>query len=217
MSARWYRTLALTAALAAAGCGDNWRPAPGDGDRDAEPDGSEPPPPPQLGEMIDRTGRPLTAELLIGAALPEPERKQAIASYRTAEPSQWPSFEQEIQRNLAIYDGLDSETAAGDRCRATERLTALARVLSNDRLFLDTALSYCSGAGCTDYFEVERKALRDRDDHSSSGGLAARYDAVDITYTALVKDVDAAVPVVDGVGPHTDVSNSFPFFGPFHR
>lgn len=213
--------LALALAFACGACGDNWKVSPDGGGGDAGPDGGTPPPPPALGEMLDRVGRPLTAELLIGTTLPDAERRAAIAAYRRAAPDTWPSFAAEILKNLYLFDGLDSVAAAGDRCRSNSTLAALAELLADDRLFLDTNISLCADGSCTDYFEVERKALRGSPDHSSCGGLAGTFDAVDVTYTALVKDADPAsgvAPVTDGVGRHADVSTtSFPFLGIAHR
>lgn len=213
-------TLSLAAVLAGGACGDNWKVSPDGGGMDAGTDGG-PPPPPALGEMLDRVGRPLTAELLIGTTLPDAERRAAIAAYRRAAPDTWPSFAMEILKNLSLFDGLDSVAVAGDRCRTTPVLAELAELLADDRLFLDTNISLCSDSGCTDYFEVERKALRGSPDHSSCGGLAGTFDAVDVTFTALVKDADPAsgvAPITDGVGRHGDVSTtSFPFLGMAHR
>ncbi len=210
----------LAVALACCGCGDNWKVSPDGGGGEASPDGG-PPPPPALGEMLDRVGRPLTAELLIGTTLPDAERRAAISAYRRAAPDTWPSFEAEILKNLSLFDGLDSAATAGDRCRSNPALAELAELLANDRLFLDTNISLCSEAGCTDYFEVERKALRGSPDHSSCGGLAGTFDAVDVTYTALIKTADpgsGVTPITDGVGRHGDVSTtSFPFLGIAHR
>ncbi len=219
------RSLALAALALApaglAGCGDNLAVRPDAMAVDAPPDPPEIPAPPALGEMIDRVGRPLTAELLIGAGLPEAERKARQEEYARTEPLEWFLFEPEMQRSLALYDALDSESSAGDRCRTPAQRAQLARLFADDRLFVDAYTGPCSAAGCVDYLEVERATSRPSPIRQSGGGFAPAYDAVDVTYTSLVKEADPGAqitPVSDGVERHPDVdNNSFPFLGPPHR
>jgi hypothetical protein len=215
-----WTTTTLAAFAAATGCGDNWAARPDGPPPDTRPTDAGPPEPPPLGEMVDRAGRPLTAELLIGAGLADADRQARQAEYARTGPLEWFKFETEIQRSLALYDGLDSELSAGDRCRPAAQLAQLARILADDRLFLDAPTAPCAPP-CLDYLEVERSRLRPSPTRRSGGGLAPTYDAVDITYTALVKDADPGPlvpPVTDGVEAHGDVSSdSFPFLAPPHR
>lgn len=210
---------ALLAALgAASGCGDNL-PARPDANRDAPADAATDPPPPALGPMVDRVGRPLIARLLVGTALPSAERRAKQRDYQESTPLAGFRFEAEIAANLALYDGADSAAQPGDECRPVTFYPTLARVLANDRLFVDT-----TKAGCDRFFSVERDFLTSPNDDvpTSCGGFAPSQDAVDDLYSVLIRALGSTnlpgPPVPDGVGPHADTlgNDSFPFLGREH-
>lgn len=214
---------ALALALLGAACGDNWSARPDAGGGDSQVDGPDNPPPPELGEIFDRRGRPLTAELLIGIDLPAgPAREAAHQRFARTSDFNWRSYEAEIARSLALYDGLDSEAAAGDRCGYPGMsYAALASIFADDRLYVDTEISVCRGSNCRDYLAVERSFIPPLRLRDSCGGNALSYDVVDASYTALIKDPDPdppVTPISDGVEPHGDIDNtSFPFLGREHR
>jgi hypothetical protein len=215
MSARGPSRSTSLAALAAAllvGCGDNLDAPPDAGEPAAEPDANVRPQPPELGPILDRMGRPMTSHLLIGTAYDDAEQKRlAQREYDRAEVDRWHTFEAELERNVALFDGLDNRTSERDRCNNLEApYDDLAQLLANDQLFVDTASGNCDA-----YFAVERTSFGAQS-HASCGGRAPSYDVIDLIYSEVVKG--ASLPMLsDGVGPHGDHSDSaFPFLGPPH-
>lgn len=210
------RVAMLALALVSVGCGDNW-PARPDAGLDAGIDALVEPPPPPLGEMVDRVGRPLIAQFLIGTELPAAQRLAAQQQYQLLGPLDGFRFEAEMARHLALYDGADSESSAGDQCRPAATYPELASVLANDRLFVDT-----DQGNCTHFFEVERAFLNGRISRTSCGGHMPTQDVVDALYSILIRALGSpgmpGPPVPDGAQPHTDYlgNDSFPFLAREH-
>ncbi len=210
---------AITAALAAvAGCGDNL-PARPDASADGPIDAAGNPPPPELGPIVDRAGRPLIAKMLIGTALPQAERREMQRAYQLSTPLEGFRFEVEIAANLALYDGADSVAQPADECRPVAFYSTLARILANDRLFVDT-----TRGSCDRFFSVERDFLTspNQDDPTSCGGFAPTQDAVDDLYSVAIRALGSTnmpgPPVPDGAGPHPDYlgNDAFPFLARDH-
>ena len=213
--------LAALAALAA--CGDNLQPRDDGGNNDGPVDGPSKPPRPELGEIFDRRGRPLIAELLISVDLPMgPARDAAHRQFSRAAEYAWRTYESEMASAIAVYDGPDSQATAGDGCGYAGGMpySALAAIFADDRLYVDTGISVCGGGGYRDYFAVERAFIPPPQPHESCGGNALSYDVVDASYTTLIKGPTAppqTPPITDGVGRHDDIDNrSFPFLGREH-
>lgn len=209
-------TLALGAALLCA-CGDDDAQLTADASpptADASsptPDASVTPQKPQLGLQIDRLGRPA-----INTALNATFEEDATAGPKKdaynadGTPTDWSDYAAEFQEQLAILDGLD--TSCGNQLGAdldpNDRYAALAGLLADDRLLVNTASDTC-----TTYLAVEANALGilANDD---CGGRLPSYDVIDASYSVL------AVGAFGGVGDGVDgddaspAPDAFPFLAP---
>ncbi len=160
--------------------------------------------PPPLGtRMFDRVGRPAVNSALIGVVKPRGEKNLLQEQYNTTDTEGWPAFASEIAANLAIYDALDAvcgnQLLAGADA-APGRYAALAGVLADDRLFIDTRAGTCA-----QYLAVELGVSGD------CGGRTPAYDVIDTTYSALAVGAPTGVP--DGVdADRAALPPDFPFF-----
>jgi len=200
--------IAAVAVLAFAGCGD---------DNDRNVSGTGAPPPPAVGaNQIDRMGR-----AGVNTALTNPFFDENVASQEqmheaaqdeyngAANPGQWAAmFTAEIAGNLAILDGLDRN--CGNQLLAAANATAgrynaLAGVLADDQLYVNTA----SGS-CQQYLAVEANAVGIA--NTDCGGRTPTEDTIDTTYSLLA--LGALSGVGDGISHDADGTASltaFPF------
>jgi Domain of unknown function (DUF4331) len=176
----------------------------GSSDDDANDDGVDIPVPPTLGAQIDRLARSaVNSRLNHSFDADAAARGAAKDAYNAAAPATWPSFRGEIAKNLALLDSLDgvcgNQLLAGATATAG-RYDALADVLANDQLNVNTATGTC-----TQYLAVEQGVTGD------CGGRAPTYDTVDVTLAAAVGG--AASGVTDGIGADDQApsSTTFPF------
>lgn len=229
--------LLAVAAIASISCGDN-KTTP-----DARiPDGppadaycSDCPAAPTLGAQIDRMGRAAVSTALIRGFDPTAEAQQVKADYnKNDNVMAWfdPANIAEFAKNLALVDVLD-KTANGGGCGnqafyngnptgggdpAADSYTTLAGVLANDRLFLDTEKTTCAF-----YLAVEFGVATGN--YTTCGGRAPQYDVVDFSYSMLAAGVggftvtpQSITPkVTDGVAPHEDYLDEFPYLGDPHE
>jgi|GEM_PF-464226 len=177
--------------------------AEGDADATADGETSNLPAAPALGALIDRAGRPGIATALIGEFTGTDGTSDD--AYNTTEPGDWAgTWTDEIASNLAIYDALDATCGnqllnPGDGATNADAYFALATVLVDDRLYVDSGETTCAS-----YLGVEL-GLTD------CGGRAPSYDVIDATYTVLSNDGTLAVSDgVDGDDGTVDES-TFPF------
>ena len=167
-------------------------------------------PPPALDAPIDRAGRPLTGNAMIGPLDPEQDSDRRKEQYNRATPATASSFVADIQRTLGLYDGFDgvcgNQWLADGRSQTPTRYLALAKLLADDRLWVDSAATRC-----TRLFAVELAG--DAGKHADCGGRAPSYDAVDAFRSMLVDGTGTVAG--DGVdrddGKHSDAA--FPFLG----
>lgn len=188
----------ITIAIAAAACSPH--------QHGAAPDA---PPRPATGAPIDRAGRPLTGNALVGLFAAEDAADRRKEQYNRAGPAAWPSFVADIERSLALYDGFDGEcgnqwlAAPG---AAAGRYHRLAQLLADDRLWID------SRAAGTRLFGVEQRALgAPAQSPDDGGGRTPADDAVDVYRSLLV--LGARSGIDDGIA-HDDREHSataFPF------
>jgi hypothetical protein len=124
-------------------------------------------------------------------------------------PAQWAGmFSAEIAANLAVLDGLDracgNQLLAGNTA-AAGRYDALANVLADDQLYVNTA----SGT-CQQYLAVEANAVGIS--NADCGGRTPLEDTIDTTYSLLA--AGALSGVSDGIDADHDGAASvtaFPF------
>jgi hypothetical protein len=164
--------------------------------------------------QIDRAGRPLTGNALLGTLAGKAVSNKLKEEYNAATPATSARFVQEIQKSLGLYDGLDGQCGNQllvDREAAPSlRYRPLAALLADDRLWVNTA----SGV-CTQLFAVELANLAGRRELlNDCGGRSPNYDSVNI-YRSLL--VDASNDSVDDGVHHDERVHSatvFPFLAP---
>jgi hypothetical protein len=150
--------------------------------------------------IIDRLGRALTGNALLGTFDSAEASNRRKEEYNRAPPAGWAAFAADIAINLAIYDGFDGECGnqwlAVQNDNSSERYDRLAKLLADDRLWVNSA-----ARTCTQYLAVEF-------DHVGAvngdcGGRTPGYDAVDVFRALLVngttRGVDDGVDRDDGV------------------
>jgi hypothetical protein len=146
---------------------------------------------------IDRMGRPLTGNGLLAHLGSDEEADAYKLAYNAATPETAAQFVPVIERSLALYDGYDdhcgNQLMVDRAAPPAQRYTPLARLLADDRLWVNSA-----SATCTQLFGVEMAALpggaRWRDD---CGGRTLQYDAVNVYRSLLAGGTNDAV--TDGV------------------
>jgi hypothetical protein len=145
---------------------------------------------------IDRAGRPLTGNALLGTTASNDVADRLKEQYNAATPATSDRFVAEIEKNLALYDGFDGTCGnawlADPNARA-HRYRTLARLLADDRLWIDTA-----SATCTQPFAVELAALGGHRGHAGDcGGRTPLYDAIDVYRSLLANGMTSGID--DGV------------------
>jgi len=236
---RWACILVV---LGATSCGDNGaQPSDGSLYDGPELDAQGHPPVPQLGPQLDRMGRAEINGLLNSLFEPNATKKAAKrdAYNHASDPEMWaqttldptaiPATKVlgELSAYLGIFDAVDTGhpdvpqsgcgnlpsyvTPAGPGSYA-----ALATILADDQLYVDTARSQCDR-----YLAVELNAALGIA-YSSCGGRTLTHDVIDTTYSLIFAGAGGftsgnAPRIGDGVSAHADVNNlMFPFLGAPH-
>lgn len=162
--------------------------------------------------QIDRAGRVLTGNALLGAFAGGDQSNQLKEAYNAIAPEQAERFVAEIEKGLALYDGFDglcgNQLLAGPRPEP-HRYRALARMLADDRLWVNSAAH-----ACKTLMAVETAALAGWSTAGDCGGRAPSYNAVNLYRSLLVAGDHTAIS--DGLDrddqPASDVD--FPFLSP---
>jgi hypothetical protein len=185
------------AAAALSGCGNS---------------GGRPLAPALSATIVDRMGRAGVNTALTDPFDTDLVREDGIKdTYNSASnPALWAgAFSTMIAGNLAILDSLDencgNQLLAGTTLNAT-RYNALAGILADDQLYVNTASGICS-----QYLAVEANAAGVVP-NSDCGGRTPLYDTIDTTYSVLA--LGALAGVDDGVNSDADGAASlstFPF------
>jgi uncharacterized protein DUF4331 len=163
-------------------------------------------PPLQAGAAIDRMGRALTGNALIGTFDTEEASDARKQQYNQARPDSWHSFAPDLAATLAIYDGFDGVCGnqwLARRAPAAGRYARLARLLADDRIWIRAQEKTCAWP-----LGVERQRVKD------CGGRAPDHDAVDVFRSLLVMGRDTGID--DGVArdDHEHSRSEFPFLAP---
>lgn len=162
-------------------------------------------------KQIDRMGRPLTGNALLGSFADEETSDRLKERYNGATPSTAAEFIPEIEKTLGIYDGFDArcgnQLLAEPTRPSPARYRALASLLADDRLWIDSSSTLCG-----QFFSVELAASTA--DHSQGifcGGRTPNDDAIDVYRSLLVNGT--AKGVDDGVDrdEHDHSISEFPF------
>jgi hypothetical protein len=161
--------------------------------------------------QLDRAGRPLTGNALLGTVAPDDVSDRLKEQYNAATPATSAEFIPEIQKGLALYDGFDGQCGnqllANREAAPSMRYRALATLLADDRLWVNSASRVC-----TQLFAVELADLGGQSAlKNDCGGRTPNYNAVNV-YRSLLVD-GTTVSVDDGVD-HDEREHSatvFPF------
>jgi Domain of unknown function (DUF4331) len=162
-------------------------------------------PPLQEGVVIDRIGRALTGNALIGTFDSAEASNARKEQYNRAPREAWPMFAPDLAENLAIYDGFDG--ICGNQWLAHRhadlgQYTKLAMLLADDRIWIDSRARKCEHS-----FGVELR-------RGDCGGRPPSFDAVDVFRSLLVSGKESGVE--DGVSQddHPTSDTEFPFLAP---
>lgn len=130
-------------------------------------------------KQLDRMGRPLTTNALLGTLDPAEVANDLKERYNLQTPATADAFIPEIEKSLALYDGFDgicgNQWLAKQRTPPASRYRKLARLLADDRLWVNSAVGQCR-----EFFAVELAKSGD------CGGRSPLVDAVDVYRAVLV-------------------------------
>ena len=147
--------------------------------------------------QIDRAARPLTGNALLGTLATDESSDRMKEDYNAATPRTAARFAPEIQKALGLYDAFDgkcgNQLLSRSDAPAAKRYEALAKVLADDRLWVNTESTVC-----TRLFAVELASLAGQTDAAMDcGGRAPLYSAANV-YRSLLVD-GTATSVNDGL------------------
>jgi uncharacterized protein DUF4331 len=135
--------------------------------------------------QLDRMGRPLTGNALLGTLAQAAVSDQLKEEYNRATPATAARFVPEIEKALGLYDGFDGK--CGNQLLASKTVTGagryheLAKLLADDRLWVNST----SGV-CTRLFAVELAQLAgQRALQSDCGGRSPTYSAANMYRSIL--------------------------------
>jgi len=157
--------------------------------------------------QIDREGRPLTGNALLGLFASDEVSDALKEEYNAATPQTAAQFIPEIQKALGKYDAFDGHCGNALLARNDEQYRTMATLLADDRLWINSA----SGV-CTQLFAVELSMLAGYEDLlDDCGGRTPNYDAVNVYRSLLVDGTFASVD--DGVhrDDHVHSTTQFPY------
>lgn len=164
--------------------------------------------------QIDRAGRPLTGNALLGTTDSGEVSARMKDDYNAAAPADGARFVPEIAKNLGLYDGFDGECGnqllADPAGTTAARYLPLARLLADDRLWINSR-----STNCTQLFGVELAALAGRKRLAGDcGGRTPNYKSVTVYRSLLTNATDDSVD--DGVArdEQTHSASEFPFLAP---
>jgi hypothetical protein len=161
--------------------------------------------------QIDREGRPLTGNALLGLLASDEISNALKEEYNAATPETAARFIPEIQKALGLYDAFDghcgNQLLINREAEPSMRYRAMATLLADDRLWVNSA----SGV-CPQLFAVELASMAGRRELiTDCGGRTPNYDAVNV-YRSLLAD-GSNNSVDDGVHRDERVHSAveFPF------
>jgi hypothetical protein len=167
--------------------------------------------------QLERTARPFVKNTLLGAAPFSTDEASGDLRqrYNEATPATASVYAAQIERSLAMHDGLDgkcgNQLLADKAADVSMRYQTLARVFADDRLWVNSTAHVC-----TQFFAVELAALAGRKEYGTDcGGRSPVYDAPNMWRSLLITGT------VDGVhwdgldhDEHVPSATEFPFLAP---
>ncbi len=148
-------------------------------------------------KQIDRAARPLTGNALLGTLASEESSNRLKEEYNAATPADSARFVPEIEKALALYDAFDgkcgNQLLARHSAPGAERYRALAELLADDRLWVNSESTIC-----LQLFAVELANLAGQSERViDCGGRSPLYNASNV-YRSLLAD-GSTTSVDDGV------------------
>ena len=160
--------------------------------------------------QLDRMGRPLTGNALLGT-LASPEVSDKLKEdYNHATPATAARFAPEIEKALGLYDGFDGQCGnqlLAGKVESAGRYHALAALLADDRLWVNSASKVC-----TQFFAVELAQLeKQRELANDCGGRTPTYSAANVYRSLLATGKPTGID--DGLAHdgRDHSSSAFPF------
>jgi hypothetical protein len=160
--------------------------------------------------QLDRVGRPLTGNALLGTLATAAESDKLKEEYNRATPATAARFVPEIEKNLGLYDGFDGKCGnqlLASKLRSTGRYHELAVALADDRLWVNSATGFCK-----QFFAVELAALAGQTEFDNDcGGRTPTYSAANVYRSLLANGTPAGID--DGLtrDKREQSSTVFPF------
>lgn len=147
--------------------------------------------------QLDREGRPLTANALLGLLEPDEIGDALKEHYNELTPATSDQFIPEMRKALALYDAFDGECGnqllADRKIESSRRYQVLATLFADDRLWINS-----SSGICTQLFAVELAHLTgQRGMANDCGGRSPLYDAANVWRSLLVDGT--LISVADGL------------------
>ena len=164
--------------------------------------------------QIDRAGRTLTGNALLGTLDGEEVSDKLKERYNAITPAGAAEFIPEIEKGLGLYDGFDGDCGnqflADREAEPASRYRALAALLADDRLWINSSAKVCAQP-----FAVELAYAAGRKDFKHDcGGRTPNHGAIN-AYRSLLVD-GRTDSVDDGVerDEKTHSISQFPFLAP---
>src|SRR5260221_119826 len=175
------------------------------------------PPRPMLGTQIERVGRPLIKNGLIGPLAAGDVSNARKEAYNRAAVKDWPQFVADILPTLGLYDGFDGKCGnqwlAGPDDKSDARYRSLANMLADDRLWVNSKSSVCTQYLAVELAEKEDFAeiLISGQSNDDCGGRTPNYPANNVFRSLLAGGL--TIGVSDGVYRDDRVhsTTAFPF------
>lgn len=147
--------------------------------------------------QLDRVGRPLTGNALLGTLATAIVSDKLKEAYNAATPATAARFVPEIEKNLGLYDGFDGK--CGNQLLASKsnagagRYHELATLLADDRLWVNSTSGICK-----EFFAVELAQLTGQSAlRNDCGGRSPTYSAANV-YRSLLAN-GTSVGIDDGL------------------
>lgn len=164
--------------------------------------------PPKLGAQIDRMGRSAISTATISTFETDEAKKSAAKDkYNAAAPAAWPDFEPAMAQSLAILDALDGMCGNQLLASETDGYVALAGILADDRLYVNSASGKCGT-----YLGLEGEIVGALEPgQGGCGGRTPTDDVIERSYSLLAAGVLVGVDdTISSDGSDHD-PNKFPF------
>jgi hypothetical protein len=163
---------------------------------------------PALGDQIDRVGRPAVSTALIATFASFEERNDVRDRYNQAGPAAWASFMPEMTFGLGVLDALDG--SCGTQLlvgTGPDRYDALAAILLDDRLYVNSASGVCGV-----YLGLEGEVVGALDPGAGGcGGRTPNDDVIERSYSVLAAGTLTGVDDLVSEDSREHSTEAFPF------